>query len=1048
MITTLFVRRPILASVLSIVLVLAGALSGLKLPVTQYPDIAPVQVTVSANYPGADAQTVADSVAAPIETQVNGVDGLLYMRSTSASTGQMSLTAYFGLDADPDTAEVQVQNRVNLALPGLPEAVRKTGVKVQKRSTNILLLVALYSPDGTYDEEYIGNYANLNILDALKRVEGANQAQIMGLPDLAMRVWLDPERMAGLGITPGDVKSAIARQNQQFSAGTVGQPPMDGHVEVTVPVVTRGRFTEPEEFERIIVRAESEGTSVVRVGDVARVEVGVQQYMLRSRLNGQPATFIAVYQQPGSNALSVAEKVRGLLEELKGSFPEGIEYEVSFDTTKVVRASIEEVLVTLVIAIILVVAVTYIFLQNVRATLIPTIAIVVALVGTFAGMQLLGFSLNLLTLLGLVLAIGIVCDDAIVVVENVERVMHEQGLEAKEATVRSMQEVIGPVIATTLVLCAVFVPVAFLGGTTGVLYQQFAVTIAVSVAISSFVALTLTPALCGVLLRPRGKIAAPFRLFNAALDWITRIYGFGVRGVIRLAVVGVLAVAAMGWMILHLFSTIPTSFVPQEDQGYMFVAVVLPDGASLDRSETMTTAVAEIFAQHPAVEFVSAMSGFSMLDGQFKYNSGTVFVALRDFDERKDESLSIEALLRDAGPGLNNLRDGIVLPISPPAIPGLGSQGGFEFWVQNRGEDDPMRLGQSVRDLIGASGEKPELTRLSSTFNPASRQLAVEVDPTKAETLGMPIEGVYDALGSLFGSAYVSQYTRYGRVWNVIVQADASFRDDPGDIERIYVRQRQGQLLPLSSVVSMTYRAGPDLVSRFNGFPAAKITGDAAPGYSSGQAIAAMEALAGDKLPDTMAFAWSGQAFEEKQAGSTAVFAFAFGIVLVFLILAAQYERWTLPVAIITAVPFGVFGALMAIWMAGKENDVYFQVGLITLIGLSAKNAILIVEFAQIKHAEGLSAADAAIEAAKLRLRPILMTSLAFILGIIPLILASGAGANARHSIGTGVLGGMIAATSLALFFVPMFYFIIVGLGDRISRRRATGPKKIGGDNA
>ncbi len=1039
MITTVFVRRPILASVLSIVLVLAGAVAGLNLPITQYPDIAPVQVTVSANYPGADAETVANSVAAPIETQVNGADGLLYMQSTSSAAGQMSLTAYFALGTDPDTAEVQVQNRVNLALPSLPDAVQTTGVKVQKRSTSILLLIALYSPDETYDEEYIGNYANLYVLDALKRVEGANQAQIMGLPDLAMRIWLDPDRMASLGITPADVKNAIARQNQQFSAGTVAQEPLHRPVEVTVPVVTAKRYSEPDEFESIIVRAESEGSAVVRVGDVARAEVGIQQYLLRSTLatgadsSGKPASFIAVYQQPGSNALAVAGRVKALMEELKVAFPAGLDYEVSFDTTKVVEASIDEVVVTLIIAVILVVLVTYVFLQSVRATIIPTVAIVVAVVGTLAGMLVLGFSLNLLTLLGLVLAIGIVCDDAIVVVENVERIMQEEKLDAKEATIKSMGEVIGPVIATTLVLCAVFVPVAFLGGTTGVLYKQFAVTIAISVSISSFVALTLTPALCGVLLRPRGAPAAPFRAFNWVLDRLTDAYAWGVKATIRLAIVGVLLVGGMGYGIFWLFGEIPSSFVPEEDQGFIFVGVFLPDGASLERTDVATARVSKLLAEHDAVQFTSKLSGYSLLDGQFKTNAGTVFVSLRDFEVRKGkDELSLARLIADIRPRLAGLGDGVAIPINPPAIPGLGSQGGFEFWLQDRGEGDPVELARNLRSFIEQAGAHPELTTLTSTYNASTRRLKVDVDRVRAETLGMPVDGIYDALQSLFGSAYVSQYTKYGRVWNVIVQADAPYRDDPQDLSRAFVRQSGGDMIPLSSVVETDYESGPDLVPRFNGLPAAKITGDAAAGFSSGQAIGAMEE-ASRSLPDTMSYAWSGQAFEQKQAGSTAAAAFAFGIVLVFLILAAQYERWTLPLAIITAVPFGVFGALVSVYFARMENDVYFQVGLITLIGLSAKNAILIVEFAQVKHSEGLSVRESAIEAARLRLRPILMTSFSFILGTIPLVIASGAGANARHSIGTGVLGGMIGATSLALFFVPLFYFLVVGTTERLS---------------
>lgn len=1040
MIGSLFVRRPILASVFSIVLVLAGSVAGLSLPITQYPDIAPVQVTVSANYPGADAETVANSVAAPIETQVNGVDGLLYMQSSSSAAGQMTLTAFFGLGTDPDTAEVQVQNRVNLALPGLPEAVRTTGVKVQKRSSNILLLISLYSPDGSRDEAYIGNYANLYVVDALKRVEGANQAQIMGLPDLAMRVWLNPDRMASLGITPGDVKGAIGRQNQQFAAGTVSQAPLDRPAEVTVPVVTGGRYDAPEEFESIIIRAAAEGSAVVRVGDIGRVEVGRQQYLLRSSLSrggdseGRDATFIAVYQEPGSNALAVAGAVESLMESLRPAFPSGVDYAISYDTTEVIEASIREVIETQLIAVILVVLVTYLFLQSIRATLIPTVAILVAVVGTFAGMLVLGFSLNMLTLLGLVLAIGIVCDDAIVVVENVERVMHEQRVDAKEATVRAMGEVIGPVVATTLVLCAVFVPVAFLGGTTGVLYKQFAVTIAISVAISSFVALTLTPALCGILLRPRGGVSAPFRAFNWCMDRLTIAYGAGVRLVIQGAAVGLVFVAVIGVGIALLFRHIPTSFVPEEDQGVVLVAIFLPDGATLDRTDVVAREVQRLFAEHEAVRHASKLTGYSLLDGQFKANAATIFVSLQEFSARKGRpELGFDAVVTSLRPKLMRLGDGIAIAVNLPPIPGLGSQGGFEFWLQNRGEGSATVLAGQLQQALAAARERPELVGLNSTFNAHSRQLFVDVDRVRAETLGMPTDGIFDALQSLFGGAYVSQYAKHGRVWNVIVQADGTFRDDPDDIGHVYVRQRDGQMIPLSAVVDASYRSGPDLVTRFNGLPAARISGDAAPGFSSGQAIAAMEEVASAVGGDT-SFAWAGQAFEQKQAGSTAVFAFGFGIVLVFLILAGQYERWSLPLAIITAVPFGLFGALVSVWVAGMENDVYFQIGLVTLIGLSAKNAILIVEFAQVKREEGMSPRDAAIEAAKLRLRPILMTSLAFILGTVPLVIASGAGANARHSIGTGVLGGMVGATTLALFFVPMFYFLIVSATDRLGR--------------
>ena len=1039
MLSHFFIRRPIFATVLSIIVVIVGFVSMAGLPVTQYPEITPVQVTVSASYPGADAETVANSVAASIEKQVNGVDNMIYMQSTSAATGEMDLTVYFNIDTDPDTAEVQVNNRVSLALPELPDTVRNTGVRVQKRSPSILMLIGIYSPDGRYDEKYVGNYANLYVLDALKRVPGANQAQIMGLPDLAMRLWLQPDRMASLQITPSDIQRAVSAQNQQFGAGRLGQSPTNKPVEMTFPVVTQGRFSEAREFENIILRADPKGTAIVRLKDVGYAEEGLKQYLLRSTLNGSPATFIAIYQQPGSNALEVATNARKLMEELKRSFPEGIDYTVSLDTTKFVQASIDEVIETLIIAIILVVLVTYLFLQKINATLIPTVAIFVSIVGTFAGMQALGFSINLLTLFGLVLAIGIVCDDAIVVVENVERNMEQFGLSPQDATFRAMEEVTGPVIATTLVLIAVFVPVAFLGGTTGVLYQQFAITIAISVAISSFVALTLTPALASLLLKPAsGEPNRFFKWFNDWLEGLTGQYGQGVTLAMKRVGVSLGVLGVMLLLTFTLFKTIPGSFVPPEDQGFVFAVVMLPDGASLDRSEALTQQVAKIFAEHPAVQDASALAGYSLLDSQFKTNTGTVFVSLKDFDQRSGREMSVRGLFEYVTPHLNKLKQGIVIPINPPSIPGLGTQGGFEFWLQNRGQGGVAHLEENARKLIATANARPEVTRFNSTINSASRQLRADVDRSKAETLGVPVQDVYDALQTLFGSLYVSQYNKYGRVWQVILQAEPEFRTRPEDISTIFVRQRDGEMVPLSALVTERYSTGPDLVTRFNGFMAAKIAGDADSGFSSGQAIATMEAVADEILPEGYTYAWSGQAFEEKQSSGTSAIIFVFALVMVFLILSAQYEQWSLPMAVVTAVPFGIFGALVAVWLRGMENDVYFQIGLVTLIGLSTKNAILIVEFAELKYKEGLSAFDAALEAARLRLRPILMTSLSFILGAMPLVLASGAGANARHSIGTGIIGGMVGATTLALFFVPLFYYLIQLMKERYARKAST----------
>jgi multidrug efflux pump len=1048
MISSVFIHRPITSTVLSIIIVIVGLVSMLGLPINQYPSITPVQVSVSASYPGADAETVANTVAAPIENQVNGVDNMLYMQSTSSATGQMTLTVYFDIDTDPDTAEVQVNNRVSIALPELPDTVRDAGVKVAKRSSSILMLIGISSPDRRYDEQYIGNYANLYILDALKRVPGANQASIMGLPDLAMRLWLQPDRMASLGLTASDIQQAVAQQNQQFGAGQLGQSPTHEPVEMTFPVVTEGRFTEPGEFEDVILRADPDGAAIVRLKDIGRAEEGQKSYMLRSTLNGNPSTFIAVYQQPGSNAIEVAANVIKTMEQMKQSFPEGIDYKVSFDTTKVIQASIDEVIETLIIAIILVVLVTYLFLQKVNTTLIPTIAIFVSVIGTFTGMSALGFSINLLTLFGLVLAIGIVCDDAIVVVENVERNIEDKGLSPQEATFEAMREVTGPVIATTLVLIAVFVPVGFLEGTTGVLYQQFAITIAISVFISSVVALTLTPALSAILIKPAsGEPNLFFRGFNGALEALTRVYATGVRLTLKAPLIGLVLICAMLFGTWMLFKIIPSSFVPSEDQGYLFAAVMLPDGASLDRTEALTQRVAEIFADHPAVEDYSALAGYSLLDSQFKTNAGTVFVSLKDFDQRQDPALKIPALFAAVGPKLAALTEGVAIPINPPSIPGLGSQGGFEFWLQNRGQGGATRLAEVTSDIITTANERDEVTRLNTTINAASRQLLVEVDRARAETLGVSVPDIYASLQTLFGSLYVSQYNKYGRVWQVILQAEPEYRQKPEDMQNIYVRQKGGEMVPLAAVVTSRYVTGPDLLPRFNGFMAAKITGDAAPGFSSGQTISTMEAVSEDSLPDGFTYAWSGQSYEEKKSSGSSVVIFGFALLMVFLILAAQYEQWSLPVAVITAVPFGIFGALVAVWLRGMENDVYFQIGLVTLIGLSAKNAILIVEFAELQYKEhGKSAFDAALEAARLRLRPILMTSLSFILGAMPLVLASGAGAASRHSIGTGIIGGMVGATSLALFFVPLFYYLITSMRERLGPKTA-GPKASAGSN-
>ena len=1044
MISHFFIQRPVFATVISILLTLAGLAAIGVLPIAQYPEITPPQVQVSANYPGASADVVSETVAAPIEQQVNGADHMLYMNSSSSSTGNMTLNVYFDIGTNPDLAQVDVQNRVSVALPQLPSAVSQQGVQVKKVSSTIMMVIALYSPDNSLDETFIGNYANLYVLDALKRVPGANQASIFGLPDYAMRIWLSPDKLSNLGLTTSDVITAIQNQNQQFAVGQIGQAPTDKPVELTFPVATQGRLATPEEFENIILRTSSSGSGVVRLKDVGYVTLGQQSYGLRSRVNGQIGTALGVYQQPGANAVEVATQVRKTLEELKKNFPAGLDYKISLDTTKFIEASIEEVVHTLIEAVVLVILVVFIFLQSWRATLIPIVAVFISIIGTFGGMYLLGFSINLLTLFGLVLAIGIVVDDAIVVVENVERNMAEFHLPPKEAAFRAMEEVTGPVIAIVLVLSAVFVPVGFMGGMTGQLYKQFAITIAISVIISGLVALTLSPAMAALILKPgeHGEQRTDFLYriffgpFNRGFDKMTHGYAESVRFMVKRILLGLALFSVMLFAIYGLFRVVPGSFVPPEDQGYLLAVGLLPDGASLNRTEAVGGRISQIFRDNPAVEDAVDISGYSLLDSQLKTNTTTVFVGLKDYKERQGPEGGAPAILKYAMKEFAKIGEAIALVFNPPSIPGLGTTGGFEFWIQNRGSGDAKQLEKVTREFIAKANERSELAGLNSTIRTASQQLYVYLDREQANTLGVPVENVFGTLQVLFGSTYISQFNKFSRVFQVIAQAAPEFRSRPEDIKKVFVRSQNGGMVPLEAVVKLEYSTAPDLITRFNNFPAAKVTGAAAPGYSSGQALDTMEAVAREVLPEGYSFAWSGEAFQEKATGGTSATVFVYGLIMVFLILAAQYEKWSLPFSVMMAVPFGVFGALLAVWLRGMENDVYFQIGLLTLVGLAAKNAILIVEFAVMKREEGVPVLEAAVEAARLRFRPILMTSLAFILGAVPLVLATGAGANSRHSIGTGIVGGITAATVLAIFFVPLFYRLFQGMSEKTEGKK------------
>ncbi|NML30546.1 efflux RND transporter permease subunit [Paraburkholderia antibiotica] len=1042
------IDRPIFASVISIVITLGGALAMFSLPVAQYPDITPPQITVSATYPGANAEVVANNVAAPIEQQVNGADNMIYMNSSSSSTGSLTLNVFFEIGTNPELAQVDVQNRVNLALPQLPQSVQSQGIQVQKKSSAFMMVIAIYSPSERYDPVYIANFANIYVLDAIKRIPGANQSSIFGNPDYAMRIWLKPDRMAQLGVTAADVQKVVANQNQQFAVGSIGQSPTGSEVQQSFAVTTTGRLAEPSQFDNIIVRAASGGAAIVRLKDIGRAQLGQKDYSIRSRFQGKPATVIAVYQQPGANALDVSKHVRATLAELKKSFPEGMTYEIAMDTTEFTRASISDVIHTFFEALVLVVIVVFVFLQSLRATLIPIVAVPVSIVGTCMFMLLLGFSINMLTLFGMVLAIGIVVDDAIVVIENVERNMTVHKLSPNEAAKRAMDEVAGPVVAIVLVLCAVFVPVAFLGGITGQMYKQFAITIAISVVLSGVVALTLSPALAALLLKStHHEKKGFFRWFDNQFARMTGGYTRAVRLIIKRCVIALVFFVAMIVLAVLMVRSIPSAFLPPEDQGYLLGAVIMPDAASLDRTGEVSQLVTDYFKQQEAVGSITTVDGYSLLDNQNKNNASAFFVGLKSFDERYTRAnirtQNARAVLLDAYRHFANVPQGMVLPVNPPSIPGLGTTGGTEVWIQSKGDASIAQLAGVADQFVQKARASKELTGVTMTFNASSRQLLVDVDRDKSETLGVPVEDVYSAMQTMFGSLYVSQFNRSSRLWQVILQAEPSYRLKPTDLDQIFVRSRTGTMVPIKSVASYRYVTGPDLVTRFNNFPAIKVTANAAPGFSSGQVIAALEQIA-TQMPEGYDVAWSGEAYEERQSGGTSGLVFVFGLVMVFLILAAQYEKWTLPFGVLMAVPFALFGALLAIMLRGLSNDVYFQIGLTMLVALAAKNAILIFEFAVLNRETGASVFDATMTAAEERLRPIVMTSLAFILGCVPLAIATGASANSRHSIGTGVIGGMLGATAIAVFFIPMFYYLLELMSSRSKGGKPSTPDVSG----
>ncbi|MCC2681141.1 MAG: Hydrophobe/amphiphile efflux [Nitrosospira multiformis] len=1017
--TRFFILRPIFASVISIIIVLAGLAAALQLPIAQYPEIAPPTVLITATYPGASAETLTKTVAAPIEEQLSGVQDLLYFSSSADSSGTLTITATFEVGTDVDQATFNISNRVNVALPRLPDEVRRTGLKIEKRSNDILIVFMLISTEkGKYDPLYLSNYATLNIMDELRRTDGVGDATVFGGQDYSMRIWLHPDRMAQLGVATTDITAAIQAQNAQYAAGKIGQEPAPPDQQLIYTVNARGRLVTPEQFGDIILRADGP-RGVLYLKDVARIELGAQSYDVRTALNGQPGAGIPVFLQPGANALDTKNALVAKMEELKKHFPEGMDYVVPYDTSLFVKASMWEVVKTLGEAMVLVLLVVYLFLQSWRATLIPIIAVPISLVGTFAGLWVFGFSINTLTLFAMVLSIGIVVDDAIVVLENIERLMDEEKLPPLKAAIRSMEQVASAVVAIVLVLCAVFVPVAFMGGIAGELYRQFAVTVAVAVTISGLVALTLTPALCAILLKHTHGESAFFRAFNKGFHRLTDFYILMVSTTLRHRIIGASVFLGIIALSAYLFKAVPESFVPPEDQGYVVTATILPDGATLARTTRTAEAVRAGIANDPAVAHEFVVNGFDLIGGGNKTSSATMFVAFKDWSER--EATAEDIIQKLMGIGMQQ-PDGIAISFNPPTIRGLGTAGGFEVYVQSRAGANPVQLSTVVNSLIAALNQEPRLAGINTFFRPTVPQFFVEVDQEKAISQQVRIADIYATLQSTMGSLYINDFNYSGRTYRVQMQAEPQYRMHPEDLGRVYVRSQSGAMVPMSALSKLSTIVGAEQLERYNGLLAAKILGGGAPGVSSGDAIRLVEEIAAKNLPDDYQIAWTGQAYQEKRTGSAAIFAFSFAIIMVFLILAAQFETWALPLAVIMAVPFALAGALLAVLTRGMPNDIYFQIGLITLIGLAAKNAILIVEFATQKMAEGLPVAQAAIEAARLRFRPIVMTSMAFVLGIVPLLIATGAGAAARRSMGTGVFGGMLLATFVATIFIPLFF--------------------------
>jgi HAE1 family hydrophobic/amphiphilic exporter-1 len=1035
-----FIDRPVLAMVLSIVITLLGGLSIVALPIAQYPNVVPPVVNVSATYLGGSAVDVEKAVAQPLEAQLISLDNLIYISANMGNSGALTYQLTYEVGTNPDEATVQVQNKYQLASAQLPPQVLQQGVNIQKTNPSILLAIVLYSPDNVYDDLFLSNYVQINLNDFIATLPGVGQVRIAGQRSYGMRLWLDPDKLAKLGLTSTDIRQVVEQQNRQNPAGQIGGPPTRPGIDFQYQVLAQGRLSDADEFANIVVRGQADG-SILRVKDVARVELGAQNYSSSSRFNGGPSSILLVYTSPGANALAVARAAKQFMEEAKKQFPPGLDYVINFDTTLFVRAAMEEVVYTLLEAIALVLLVVFIFLQNWRATLIPLLTVPVSVVGTFAAFVMFGFSINMTTLFGLVLAIGLVVDDAIVVTEAVQANIDTKGMTPRDAAIHAMDEVQGPVIAIALILSAVFLPVSFLSGITGQLYRNFALTIAVSVLISALAALTLSPALCALLLKPKRETRGPlgwfYRGFNWAFDRFTDGYLRSVRFLVRRNVPALLALALVGVGSYYLLRTLPTGFLPDEDQGVYFARVALPPGASFERTQAIMNELEDFLIKDPGSVGVINLAGFDLINNVNVQNVGTFIVTLTPWHERQTPELSLAAILGRARQRFNQVPGAIGFAVGLPPILGLSSQGGFEFQLLDLRDQGVDELARVADELAAATRQRPELAGVFSSFSVNTPALTLTFDREKARTLGIPETDVYDALQTYLGGLFVNFFNRFGRTWQVLLQAEGDFRRSPADIARFYVRARDGLMVPLSTLVSTKPTSAPDTIYRYNRYRTAKLIGGPAAGYSSGDAVAAMQEVADKNLPPGFSYQWTGTVYQQRQAEGKEPIAFGLSSVMVLLLLAALYESWATPFAVILAVPLGIFGALAGIFLRSYPYDVYTQIGIVTLIGLAAKNAILIVEFAKLRREEGMSIQDAAVEAARVRLRPILMTSFAFILGVLPLVIATGAGAGARRALGTAVFAGMISATVLAIFIVPTLYVVITRLAEGRKGRRA-----------